>query len=229
VSSILFNGQGSYDQALTAAERAAEEMPQLFLSAWARAELIEAAVRSGKPERATAALELLVAVTSTAGTDWAMGISARSRALMSEGETAERLYREALDHLSRAHLRPELARAHLLYGEWLRREERRVDARAQLRAAFEQCTAIGMEAFAERAGGELLATGERVRKRAAETRDDLTAQERHIAGLARDGLSNQEIGARLFLSQHTVAYHLRKVFSKLEITSRNQLTQVLPG
>jgi DNA-binding CsgD family transcriptional regulator len=229
VSSILFNGQGSYDQALTAAERAAEEMPQLFLSAWARAELIEAAVRSGKPERATAALELLVAVTSTAGTDWAMGISARSRALMSEGETAEHHYREALDHLSRARLRPELARAHLLYGEWLRREERRVDARAQLRAAFEQCTAIGMEAFAERAGGELLATGERVRKRAAETRDDLTAQERHIAGLARDGLSNQEIGARLFLSQHTVAYHLRKVFSKLEITSRNQLTQVLPG
>jgi DNA-binding CsgD family transcriptional regulator len=228
VSSILFNGLGSYDRALAAAERAAEEMPQLFISAWARPELIEAAVRGGKPERAIAALELLVEVTSTAGTDWAMGIDARSRALMSEGKTAERLYQEALDHLGRARLRPELARAHLLYGEWLRRKERRVDARAQLRAAYEQFTAIGMEAFAERAHRELLATGERVRKRAVEMRDDLTAQERHVAGLARDGLSNQEIGARLFLSQHTVAYHLRKVFSKLEITSRNQLTQVLP-
>ena len=228
VSSILFNGLGSYDRALAAAERAAEELPQLFISGWARPELIEAAVRSGKPERATAALELLMEVTSTAGTDWAIGIDARSRALMSEGKAAERLYQEALDHLGRTRLRPELARAHLLYGEWLRREERRVDARVQLRAAHEQFTAIGMEAFAERARRELLATGERVRKRVVETRDDLTAQERHIAGLARDGLSNQEIGARLFLSQHTVAYHLRKVFSKLEITSRNQLSQVLP-
>jgi ATP/maltotriose-dependent transcriptional regulator MalT len=228
VSSILFNGLGSYDRALAAAERAAEEMPQLFISAWARPELIEAAVRSGKPERATAALELLVEVTSTAGTDWAMGISARSRALMSEGSAAEALYQEALDHLGRTRLRPELGRAQLLYGEWLRRKERRVDARAQLRAAYEQFTAIGMQAFAERARRELLATGERVRKRTEESRDELTAQERQIAGLARDGLSNQEIGARLFLSQHTVAYHLRKVFSKLEITSRNQLTQVLP-
>jgi DNA-binding CsgD family transcriptional regulator len=125
-------------------------------------------------------------------------------------------------------LRPELGRAQLLYGEWLRRKERRVDARAQLRAAYEQFTAIGMQAFAERARRELLATGERVRKRAVESRDELTAQERQIAKLARDGLSNQEIGARLFLSQHTVAYHLRKVFSKLEITSRNQLAEVLP-
>jgi DNA-binding CsgD family transcriptional regulator/tetratricopeptide (TPR) repeat protein len=228
VSSIMFNGLGRYDRALAAAERAAEEMPQLFISGWARPELIEAAVRSGKSERATAALELLVEVTSTAGTDWAMGINARSRALMSEGKTAERLYEEALAHLSRARLRPELARAHLLYGEWLRREQRRVDARAQLHPAYEQFSAIGMAAFAERARRELLATGERVRKRSVETRDDLTAQERHIGGLARDGLSNQEIGARLFLSPHTVAYHLRKVFSKLEITSRNQLIQVLP-
>ncbi len=228
VSSILFNGLGSYDRALAAAERAAGEMPRLFISAWARPELIEAAVRSGKPERASAALELLVEVTSTAGTDWAMGISARSRALLSEGKAAEGLYQEALDHLGRTRLRPELGRAQLLYGEWLRRKERRVDARAQLRAAHEQFTAIGMQAFAERARRELLATGERVRKRAEESRDELTAQERQIAGLARDGLSNQEIGARLFLSQHTVAYHLRKVFSKLEISSRNQLTQVLP-
>jgi DNA-binding CsgD family transcriptional regulator len=226
-SSILFNGLGSYDRALAAAERAAKEMPHLFISGWARPELIEAAVRSGKPERATAVLELLVEVTSTAGTDWAMGIGARSRALMSEGKTAERLYHEALEHLSRTRLRPELARAHLLYGEWLRREDRRVDARAELRAAYEQFTAIGMEAFAERARRELSAAGERVGRRTVEARDDLTAQERHIAGLARDGLSNQEIGARLFLSQHTVAYHLRKVFSKLEITSRNQLTEML--
>jgi DNA-binding CsgD family transcriptional regulator len=203
-------------------------MPQLFISAWARPELIEAAVRSGKTERATAALELLTEVTSTAGTDWAMGIDARSRALVSEGKTAERLYQGALDHLGRTRLQPELARTHLLYGEWLRCERRRVDARAQLRAAHEQFTAIGMEAFAERARRELLATGEHVRKRTVETREDLTAQERQIAGLARDGLSNQEIGARLFLSQHTVAYHLRKVFAKLEITSRNQLTQALP-
>jgi DNA-binding CsgD family transcriptional regulator len=227
VSSILFNGLCSYDRALAAAERAVEEMPQLFISGWARPELVEAAVRSGNTARATAALEFLVEVTATAGTGWAMGINARSRALMSEGKTADRLYQEALAHLGRTRLRPELARAHLLYGEWLRREKRRADARAQLRAAYQQFTAIGMEAFAERARSELLATGERVRKRAAETRDDLTAQERHIAGLARDGLSNHEIGARLFLSPHTVAYHLRKVFSKLEITSRNQLTQVL--
>jgi DNA-binding CsgD family transcriptional regulator len=228
VSSILFNGLCAYDRALAAAERAAEEMPQLFISAWARPELIEAAVRSQKTERATAALEFLAEVASAAGTDWALGIEARSRALVSEGKTAERLYRQALDQLSRTRLRPELVRAHLLYGEWLRRERRRVEARAHLRTAHEQFAAIGMEAFAERARRELLATGEHVRKRTLETRDDLTAQELQIAGLARDGLSNQEIGARLFLSQHTVAYHLRKVFSKLEISSRNQLTQVLP-
>src|SRR5262249_42596381 len=138
------------------------------------------------------------------------------RALVSEGETAERCYQSALDRLGRTRLRPETARAHLLYGEGVRREKRRADARAQLRAAHEQFTAIGMEAFAERARRELLAIGEHARKRTAETRDDLTAQERQIAGLASDGLSNQEIGARLFLSQHTVAYHLRKVFSKLD-------------
>jgi DNA-binding CsgD family transcriptional regulator len=228
VSSIMFNARGSYDRALVAAERAADEMPQLFIAARARPELIEAAVRRGKKERATAALGLLVEVTSTAGTDWALGIEARSRALLSEGKPAEGLYQEAVDRLSRTRLRPELGRALLLYGEWLRREKRRVDARAQLRTAYEQFAAIGMEAFAERARRELLATGERVRKRVVETRDDLTAQERHIAGLARDGLSNQEIGARLFLSPHTVAYHLRKVYSKLEITSRDQLTQALP-
>jgi ATP/maltotriose-dependent transcriptional regulator MalT len=147
---------------------------------------------------------------------------------VTEGADADGLYREAIERLGRTVERPELARAHLLYGEWLRREKRRVDARDQLRVAYEQFTSIGMEAFAERARRELLATDKHVRKRTVETCDDLTAQERQIAGLARDGLSNQEIVARLFLSQHTVAYHLRKVFSKLEITSRNQLIQVLP-
>jgi DNA-binding CsgD family transcriptional regulator len=229
VSSILFNGLGRYDQALAAAERAAEEMPHLFISAWARSELIEAAVRSGRIERAAAALEPLAEVTATAGTDWGLGIAARSRALLSEGETAERLYREAIERLGRTRLRPELARAHLLYGEWLRRDDRRVDARAQLRAAHDQLTSIGMEAFAERARKELLATGERVRKRTVETRDDLTAQERQIAQLACDGLSNPEIGARLFLSPRTVEWHLRKVFTKLGVRSRGELANALPG
>jgi DNA-binding CsgD family transcriptional regulator len=228
VSSILFNGLCSYDRALAAAERAAEEMPRLFISAWARPELIEAAVRSEKTERATAALELLTEVTSTAGTDWAVGIEARCRALLSDGAAAEYLYREAIDRLGRTRLRPDLARAHLLYGEWLRRDNRRLDAREHLRAAHDQFSSMGMEAFAERTRKELLATGEHVHKRTVETSDDLTAQERQIAGLARDGLSNQEIGALLFLSQHTVAYHLRKVFTKLDVTSRNQLAKVLP-
>jgi DNA-binding CsgD family transcriptional regulator len=228
VSSILFNGLCAYDRALAAAEPAVEELPQLFISAWARPELIEAAVRTGKTERAIAALDPLTKVTSTAGTDWAVGIEARCRALLSDGAAAEHLYREAIDRLGRTRLRPDLARAHLLYGEWLRRDNRRLDAREHLRAAHDQFSSMGMEAFAERARRELLATGEHVHKRTMQTRDDLTAQERQIAGLARDGLSNQEIGARLFLSQHTVAYHLRKVFSKLDVTSRNQLAQVLP-
>jgi DNA-binding CsgD family transcriptional regulator len=162
-------------------------------------------------------------------TDWALGIRARSRALRSEGEAAESGYREAIDRLGRTRLRPELARTHLLYGEWLRREQRRVDARAHLRAAHEQLTAIGMEAFADRARGELLATGEKLRRRTVETRDELTAQEWHIARLARDGLSNPEIGARLFLSPRTVEWHLRKVFAKLGIRSRRQLAGALPS
>ena len=162
-------------------------------------------------------------------TDWALGMQARSRAMLSEGEAAERLYREAIERLGRTRLRPELARAHLLYGEWLRRENRRVDARAQLRAAHDLFVTIGMEAFAERARGELLATGERVRKRTAETRDELTPQELQIARLARDGLSNPEIGARLFLSPRTVEWHLRKVFSKLGIRSRQELSRALPS
>jgi ATP/maltotriose-dependent transcriptional regulator MalT len=229
VSSILFNGLGRYEQALAPAQRAAEEVPQLFISAWAGPELIEAAVRSGRTERAAAALDSLAEVTATAGTDWALGIEARCRALLSEGQTAERLYQAAIERLGRTRLRTELARAHLLYGEWLRRNSRRVDARAQLRAAHEQFTSIGMEAFAERARGELLATGETVRRRSAETRDELTAQETQIAQLAREGLSNPEIGSRLFLSPRTVEWHLRKVFAKLGISSRRELADALPS
>ena len=157
------------------------------------------------------------------------GIEARSRALLSEGARAEAGFREAIEHLGRTRVRAELARTHLLYGEWLRRENRRVDARASLRAAHDQFTSMGMEAFAERARTELLATGETVRKRTIETRDDLTAQERHIAQLASDGLSNPEIGARLFLSPRTVEWHLRKVFTKLGIRSRRQLATSLPA
>ena len=168
-----------------------------------------------------------MAATAFAGTDSALGVLARSRALLSEGAAADALYREAIERLGRTRLRPELARAHLLYGEWLRRENRRVDAREQLRTAHEMLVAIGMEAFAERARKELQATGEKVRKRTVETRDDLTAQERQIARLARDGLSNPEIGARLFLSPRTVEWHLHNVFGKLGIRSRRELADVL--
>jgi DNA-binding CsgD family transcriptional regulator len=153
---------------------------------------------------------------------------ARSRALLSEGENAEGSYREAIERLSRTRLRPELARAHLVYGEWLRREGRRTDARARLRAAHDQFTSIGMEAFAERARRELSATGGRARKRTPEARDELTPQEAQIADLASAGQSNPQIAAQLFLSARTVEYHLRKVFAKLEISSRNQLHRALP-
>jgi DNA-binding CsgD family transcriptional regulator len=229
VASILFNGLGRYDQALAAAREASEESPELFVSAWALPELIEASVRSGNTKLAAGALERLAESTRAAGTDWGLGIEARSRALLSEGETGERLYREAIERLGRTRLRPELARAQLLYGEWLRREGRRVDAREQLRTAHEMLAAIGMEAFAERARRELQATGERVRRRSVETRDELTAQEEQIARLARDGLSNSEIGTRLFLSPRTVEWHLRKVFGKLGISSRMALHDALPG
>jgi DNA-binding CsgD family transcriptional regulator len=162
-------------------------------------------------------------------TEWAVGIHVRSRALLSEGAAAEHLYRHAVELLGRTRLRPELARAHLLYGEWLRRAGRRVDARAALRAAHALFVQIGMEAFADRARGELRATGAKVRRRAVDTREDLTAQELQIARLARDGLSNPEIGARLFLSSRTVEWHLRKVFAKLGIHSRQELSRALPG
>jgi ATP/maltotriose-dependent transcriptional regulator MalT len=168
-----------------------------------------------------------MAATAPSSTDWGRGMQARCRALLSEGESAERMHREAIERLGRTRRRPELARAHLLYGEWLRRESRRVDARVQLRAAHDQFTSIGMDAFAERARKELEVSGEKVRKRAVETRDDLTAQERQIAALARQGLSNPEIGARLFLSPRTVEWHLHNVFGKLGIRSRRELADVM--
>jgi DNA-binding CsgD family transcriptional regulator len=196
---------------------------------WALPELVEAAARTGDTEVARDALERLAEATRPSATEYGLGIEARSRALLSAGAAADGLYREAIERLERTRLRTELGRAYLLYGEWLRRENRRVDARAQLRAAHELFVTIGMQAFAERSRGELHATGEKVRRRTVETRDDLTPQERQIAGLARDGLSNPEIGARLFLSPRTVEWHLRKVFTKLEIHSRHELASALPS
>ena len=192
-------------------------------------ELAEAASRTGDVALLRAALEWLSERTRVTPTEWALGIEARVRALLSEGEAAESLYRESIERLGRTRVRVELARGHLLYGEWLRREHRRLDAREQLRTAHEMLATMGVEAFAERARRELLATGETARKRTVETRDELTAQEAQIARLARDGLSNPEIGTRLFISPRTVQYHLHKVFTKLDISSRNQLERVLPS
>jgi DNA-binding CsgD family transcriptional regulator len=228
-TALLCNGLARYEEALAAAEQAAEDPRELWFSTWAAVELIEAASRTGNAARATGSLEWLSSNTRASGSDWGLGIEARSRALLSHGDAAESLYGEAIERLGRTLLRVDLARAHLLYGEWLRRERRRVDAREQLRTAFEMFIAMGVEAFAGRAERELLATGERVRKRTVETREELTVQESQVARLARAGLSNAEIGERLFISQHTVAYHLRQVFTKLEITSRNQLRRVLPA
>jgi DNA-binding CsgD family transcriptional regulator len=228
VSGILYNGLGRYEQALVEAQRASEVRPELGLCAWARAELIEAASRTGQTQLAAETLERLAEAARIGDSDWGLGVLARSRALLSEGDAAGGLYREAIVRLGRTKLRPELGRAHLLYGEWLRRENRRVDARGQLRIAHDLFTSIGMEAFAERTRGELQATGEHVRAHTVETRDDLTAQERQIAELARDGLTNPEIGARLFLSPRTVEWHLRHVFTKLGIRSRRELSRALP-
>jgi len=192
-------------------------------------ELAEAAARIGDVASVRAALEWLSERTRVMPSEWVLGIEARVRALLSEGDAADSLYRESIVRLGRTRVRVELARTHLLYGEWLRRKSRRVDAREQLRTAHDMLDAMGVEAFAERAARELRATGETARKRSVETRDELTAQEAQIARLARDGLSNPEIGTRLFISPRTVQYHLRKVFIKLDISSRNQLDRVLPS
>jgi DNA-binding CsgD family transcriptional regulator len=227
-TAILHNGLGRYAEALPAAGQAAEEDYAPFARACALPELIEAAARCGEMRLAADALQRLSAMT-VIDADWGKGVEARSRALLSSGEDAERWYAEAVRRLGRTPLRPDLARAHLLYGEWLRREHRRIDARRQLRTAYELFTAIGADAFAERARREMLATGEKVRRRAVDTATELTAQEEHIARLARDGRTNPEIGAALFISARTVEWHLRKIFTKLGITSRKGLHDALPA
>jgi DNA-binding CsgD family transcriptional regulator len=224
-TAVLWNGLGRYDLALAAAEQASADPAEMVPANSALVELIEAADRAGSPERATAAMRRLAESTSVSGTDWGLGMEARSRALLSDGEDADRRYREAIERLGRTGMRAELARAHLLYGEWLRRKNRRTAARQQLRDAYQMLTAMGMDGFAERARRELLVIGETVRKRTAETLTDLTAQEAQIAKLARDGHTNQEIAAKLFVSASTVEYHLRKVYRKLGITRRAQLAR----
>lgn len=226
-AAVLHNGLRRHEQALAAAQQASSDPLDLYPSMWALPELVEAAARCGHPELARKALERLSATTQPSRTDFGLGIEARSRALLSEGETAERLYAEAIERLGRTRLRPELARAHLLYGEWLRHESRPLDAREHVRTAHDLFAKVGMEAFAERARIALVALGGKVNKPIAKTHDDLTAQERQIARYASDGLSNPEIGARLFLSPRTVEYHLHKVFGKLGISSRKELADTL--
>ena len=225
-AALLYNGLGRYDKALAAAELVCE-YDDIGVLGWSLTELVEAAVRSGQPARASDALQRLSETTRASGTDWALGTEARSRALLSQGQTAENNYREAIERLGRTRMRPAVARAHLLYGEWLRRENRRQDARAELRTAHGLFTTMGIEAFAERARRELLATGDTVRKRTAETVTELTAQEAHIARLAVDGRTNAEIGAQLFLSTRTVEWHLGKVYTKLGVGSRRELRRAL--
>jgi DNA-binding CsgD family transcriptional regulator len=228
-NAVLYNGLGRYDEALAAAEQGRQYLDTIGLATWCLVELIEAAVRTGALTSAAEALQRLSETTTTSGTDWALGVEARSRAMLREGEAAECLYQEAIQRLARTRVRTELARAHLVYGEWLRRENRRVDAREQLRTAYEMFTVMGVQGFAERARRELLATGETVRKRTVETGGQLTAQEAQIALLAGDGLSNPEISTQLFISPRTVEWHLRKVFAKLGISSRRQLRTALPA
>jgi DNA-binding CsgD family transcriptional regulator/tetratricopeptide (TPR) repeat protein len=226
VAAVLWNGLGRYDAALSAARDAVPD--DLFLSGWALPELVEAAAKAGEPQTAREAYDRLQAMTAAAAeSNWAAGIEARSRALVSEGDAAESAYRQAIELLGRTRLRPEAARSHLLYGEWLRVASRRVDAREQLHAAHELFVADGMEAFAERTRTQLVSTGVKLRRVVAGERDQLTAQEAQIARLARDGLSNPEIAARLFLSPRTVEWHLRKIFTKLAVSSRRELRDVL--
>ncbi len=220
---VLCNGLGQYDEALAAARGACADPGEMVAHNWGMIELIESAVRTGRTDLAAEALHRLTTKAQACQTDWALGIQARSRALLSTGDIAERGFREAVGHLSRARVHGELARAHLLYGEWLRHDGRRVDARRELTRAYEMFTAMGMEGFAERTRRELLATGAAVRQRTANAVEQLTEQEALIARLARDGLSNPEIGAQLFISARTVEWHLRKVFTKLGVSSRRQL------
>ena len=225
---VLYNGLGRYEHALAAAQRACA-FERLGVFGWACLELIEAGARSDARAVATGALRDLDERTRAGGTGWALGVRARSAALLSDGNLAEALYREAIERFLCGRAAVHLARAQLVYGEWLRRENRRVDAREQLRAAYDTFSGIAAEAFAERTRRELLATGETARRRTDDSRDILTPQEAQVAGLARDGFSNPEIGAQLFISPRTVQYHLRKVFQKLGITSRTQLGRLPAG
>ena len=220
---VLFNGLGRYEEALAAALRVADHPHDLIPFNWHVTELIEAAARAGTPELADDARRRLVAMTSASGTNWGLGVAARSQALLAEGQRAEELHVQAIGQLSKTRIAIDLARAHLLYGEWLRRERRRRDAREQLRTAYELFTDFGAEAFAERARLELEATGEHARKRTVDTLDELTPQETQVARLAAQGETNKEIAARLFISASTVEYHLRKAFRKLGVKSRTQL------
>ena len=222
-AAVLYNGLGRYEEACSAALRVATRPHDLNPSMWVMAEVIEAAVRAGTPEVAADTHRRLLAMTRASGTDWALGVAARSRALLAEGLRAEDLYVEAIDRLGRTRIAVDLARAHLLYGEWLRRQRRRLDARKELRVAHELFSDFGMEAFAERARVELQATGERARKRTVDTLDQLTPQEAQISRLAAQGHTNREIAAQLFISPSTVEYHLRKAFRKLDVKTRTQL------
>ena len=223
---VLSNGLGNYGPAAEAAH-GASAVDEVVISPWALYELVEAAARSDQHERACTAADQLSQLAVASASNWARGAAARSRALVSGGRTAEEAYREAIELLGRTRMATHLARARLVYGEWLRRENRRIDARDQLRSAFDAFAAMGAEAFAERARRELLATGEKVRKRSEDTRTDLTPQEEEIAQLARDGRTNPEIAAQLFIGRRTVEWHLHKVFAKLDISSRRELDQAL--
>ena len=223
----LNNGSCRYEEALAAAEQGSKYPDDLGLATWSVVELIEAAVESGRMDRASRAFHQLAAVTLASGSDWALGITARCRALICEGNEAELLYREAIERLGRTTVGVELARAHLLYGEWLRRTGRRIDARAELRLAYGTFSTMGVEGFAERARRELLATGETVRKRRVDTFDELTPQEDAVSRLAGSGYTNAEIAVKLFVSERTVEWHLRKVFTKLGLRSRRQLRETL--
>ncbi len=223
-TALLHNGHGHYGEALAAAREGCEHEDVIFYG-WSLVELVEAGVRSGESDEAAAALDRLTERAQAAGTDWALGVQARCRGLLSEEEPD---YQESIERLARSRAAVELARSRLVYGEWLRREHRRVDAREQLRAAHQMFSQMGADAFAERARRELSATGETVRKRTVDTLDELTTQEAQVARLAADGQTNPEIGAQLFISPRTVEYHLRKVFTKLGISSRKELRRALP-
>ena len=223
VTAVLDNGLARYEEAFIAASEATVDPRELFFSTFATVELIEAASRTGRSERAAAALEVLSESTRASGTPWALGVEARSRALVTSDHEAEPLYHRAIALLQPTRLRLDLARAHLLYGEWLRRARRRLDARTELRLAYAMFRDFGMEAFAGRARVELQATGEHARKRTVDTFEHLTPQEAQISRLAGLGHTNREIAAQLFISPSTVEYHLRKAFRKLDVTSRTQL------